>query len=129
GDLGIPSFIARPVDRNTPAHGLPDFILIQDVHDHAEVQGHIAALLLYAHHAWGVRAAFVEGAFSAVDTAALPEENLSGPEQAARMVPDGGLRLIGLEDPDVYRRNFIAYGDVQRDQPAALKELATIELL
>ena len=42
--LGVPALIAKVTDGVLPyGGGVPDVILVQDIHRHPEVQGHIAA--------------------------------------------------------------------------------------
>jgi hypothetical protein len=140
--LGVPTSVARVTDASPLAEsGIPDFVLIQDVHQHAEVQSEIASVLLYARRHWPVRTVFVEGAFSQIDLSAavqgksagspgtwIREGRLSGPEMAALM-SNGELRLTGLEDIDLYRANLRAYDAVMRDQDAAARELDGLRLV
>ena len=149
--LGIADFRACVTAANLPnPHALPQFILIQDVHNHPEVQLHIASLILYGYRHWGARKVFVEGAISRVDLSVfhrIPEAtrtallhrmlrqgDLSGPEMAAELVgevewsnpPVSPFQLIGIEDPTLYRQNLEAYQDVQRRQKNALQKLELI---
>ncbi len=132
---------------------LPEYILIQDVHKHPEVQGYIASLILYGYDHWGVKKVFMEGAFSSVDLSVfhrLPENarlvllnrlvkegNLSGPEMAAvllmerewRNPPVSPFQLIGIEDPALYRENLASYQKVMAHREEALWEIKSIERL
>jgi len=132
---------------------LPDFILIQDVHRHAEVQGKISGLILYGYDHWGARRIFMEGAFSKVDLTVfhrLPdttrknllhrlvmEGNLSGPELAAVLVmerewrdpPVWPLQVLGMEDAHLYAQNLHAFRDLSRLRPNAIRELESLQRL
>lgn len=139
--LGIPTSIATVVDANTTS--LPQYILIQDVHRHPEVQDHIAAMLLYGHSAWGLRNVFIEGAFGPIDPAQieslttesaplaerLQEGEISGAEVAAAMAPEHALHLIGIEDENVYKENLAAWARMEDQRDAALRELHTIRFV
>jgi hypothetical protein len=129
---------------------LPDYILIQDVHRHAEVQGKIANLILFGYSHWGARRIFMEGAFSKVDLTVfhrLPDDaretllkrlilegNLSGPELAAVMVlerewrdpPVWPLQLVGMEDARLYSENLYVFRDLLHQREAALRELDSL---
>jgi hypothetical protein len=132
--LGVPSGIARWVDSaNLQTGRLPEFLLIQDIHDHAEAQGQIAALLLYGRHRWGIRRVYLEGLFAGLEArsnrleeapgAAVRAGRLSGPELAAEMLGRERFRLLGMESRALYERNLQAYQDVRRLQPGALQRL------
>jgi len=125
---------------------IPDFILIQDVHRRPEVQEHIAALIEYAHQAWGMQEVLIEGAFGPVDlsgyekgtfdrarlSAWIQQGVLSGSEMAALAIHHSGdqdFRLTGIEAPFLYRANLKAYQDVQTVRAAALRELSSMPLL
>jgi hypothetical protein len=136
----------------TPAV-LPEYILIQDVHHHAEVQGKIATLILYAYEHWGARRVYTEGAFSKVDLTVfhrLPEAtrhellerlvhegNLSGPELAAVMVgerewrnpPIWPMQLVGMEDVGLYTANLRVFRDLQRQREGAIREVESLRRL
>lgn len=142
--LNVPHTRAQVVDAHLVTHrsSFPGFILVEDLHNHPEVQAHIAALILQGIREWGVRKVFVEGAFSEIDLSifrAIPTEGrvrllnqlfaegyLSGPELAAVLHP---FQLIGMEDRDLYRRNLEAYEQVQIGRPQALQELDAIDRL
>jgi len=139
--LGLPSSLATVVDANTT--NLPQYILIQDIHRHPEVQDHIAAILLRGHSKWGLRSVFLEGAFSDIDPvplasaagnrASLTERirrgDLSGAEMAVAMAPHPGLQLKGLEAVDLYKANLAAWESMEKQRDGALRELETIRLL
>lgn len=140
--LGIPPTIAVVQDCSLRSRSkLPEFILIQDIHRHPEVQGHIAALLLHGIRNWGVKDVYLEGAWS--ETVTLPnslrrneslmegirEGRICGVEMAARMVPKDKIHFHGLEDPDVYRDNVAAYQAAQTARELALRELGTARLI
>lgn len=140
--LGIPSSIATVTGyHGGTAKHLPDFILIQDVHHHPDVQNEIAAILLNAKHHWGVTSVFIEGAFerlpaqtSSCDSRStlgdrLRSGELNGPQLAASMAPGAPLTLWGMEDPKLYQANIAAFREVERNRPAALRELNTLKLL
>src|SRR5436189_290063 len=51
--LGLPDAVGTVIDAywpRTQPSGLPEFILIQDIHKHPEVQRHIATMLLQGYH-------------------------------------------------------------------------------
>lgn len=152
--LDIPQDLAHIADAHQPVPGaLPDFILIQDVHRHAQVQGKIAQLIEYGYDHWGVRRVLMEGAFSKVDLGVfhrLPSETqekllgelvgqgkLSGPEWAAvrlmerewRNPPRSPFQLLGMENPTLYLENLQLFRDVCRDRDPALRELASLQRL
>jgi hypothetical protein len=152
--LGLPNTIGYVSDSNLLLpNQLPEFILIQDVHKHPEVQANVAAMLIKGYRQWGVRKVFLEGAFAAVDVdpfQAIPdgirnlllgrlinEGNLSGAELAAVLLSESDksgpyvspFQLIGMEDADLYRRNLQVYQQVQERRARALEELASIEML
>jgi hypothetical protein len=154
--LVLPSTIAQVTDGNwTPGRTLPEFILVQDVHKHPEVQSRIAAVVMEGYQKWGVRKVFLEGAFSTVDMSMfqnVPEEarelvlnqltqrgDLSGPELAAVMLMKQELespetysspfQLIGMEDPRVYRQNLAAYQEVQASKTVAMQALQNVRIM
>ena len=67
--LGIRPDLAHVTDAQWPSEQtLPDFILIQDVHRHPQVQSQIASLIVHGYSAWGVKKqVFLEGAFTSLD--------------------------------------------------------------
>jgi hypothetical protein len=139
--LGIPVTLAEVTDAAGIGRRPPDFVVVQDVHQHPEVQGEITAILLFARRRWPVNTVFVEGAFSEVRLASvrpqerfpslgksLREGRLSGPEMAALM-SDGELTLIGMEHLDLYRSNLQAFNQVVGRQEEAFKELNALRLI
>ena len=154
GELSVPPDLATISSAFLPdSSSAPEFILIQDVHHHAEVQGKIANLILYGYDHWGARRVFMEGAFSKVDLTVfhrLPENerqpllkrlilegNLSGPELAAVMVlerewrdpPSWPLQLLGMEDARLYTENLIFFRDLCHQREGALRELDSLRRL
>jgi hypothetical protein len=141
--LGVPENLAHVVDGLQIAdYELPSYILIQDVHRHAEVQNEIAAILLYGRRQWHLRDVFIEGAFDEVTrqsllqrtsdsslTAMVREGRLSGAEMAAATENGQDLRLLGMEDPDLYKANLRVYEAVEEKRSNALDELRTIRML
>jgi len=147
--LGIPEQIASITDINLPARISPEYILIQDVHQHPEAQSHIAALLMYGYSHWGIRSVFIEGAFAAVDLGIFrevpvqaraelvkrlaAEGRLTGAEIAAVLLSPRPktfpLKLIGMENPDVYERNVETYLTLERLREPAIAELNAIRRL
>jgi len=152
--LGIPPTLGRVTDASLPsADSAPEFVLVQDVHHHPEVQSHISSLILLGYRRWHVNKVFLEGAFSRVDmsifhrvprtTRALllsrlvTEGNLSGAELAAVLLteeewsnpPVSPFQLIGMEDPKLYEQNLAAYRDVQTLQQQGLEELTSMRRL
>ena len=132
---------------------LPEFILIQDVHRHSEVQGKIANLILYGYDHWGARRIYMEGAFTKVDLTVfhrLPETtrqallqgliidgNLSGPELAAVLVSEREwrnpsvwpLQVVGMEDAFLYAQNLRVFRDLMAINNAALREVRSLRRL
>jgi len=152
--LGLSDSLAHVTDAYLPSpRALPNFILVQDVHNHPEVQSHIASIIVYGYQHWGVKKVFLEGAVSHVDLSVfhrLPsatrtlllnrlveEGNLSGPEMAAVIVmemewtnpPVCPFELLGLEDGKLYRQNLEAYRQVLAGREQALHELEGIRRL
>ncbi len=151
----VPPTLARITDSYVrPLQTTPEFIIIQDVHTHPEVQSDIAAIIVNAYRSWGVKKVFLEGAFTTVDLSmfqSIPQEtrtallhrlvqqgNLSGPELAAVLLSESELRddsadatfqLIGMENSRIYRENLEAYQFVLSRRPAALAELENIRRL
>jgi hypothetical protein len=155
----VPPRLAHITDTYFPesmgpvSSSLPEFILIQDVHRHPEVQARIASLIVYGYERWGVRKVFLEGAFMPVDLSVfhrvpdktrevllqrlLKEGNLSGPELAAVQVmekewrnpPVSPFQLVGMEDLRLYRKSLAAYREVQKYRPQALQELSSVRRL
>ncbi len=125
--LGIPPSIARVTDAFSVSRDrTPDFVLIQDLHEHIEAQGAIASILLYGRRAWNLETVFVEGACGPLNPAAF-ERNASGAQRAALMDPDRTLSLYGIEDWSLYTENLKAYQNTKRLEKAALDELETIQ--
>ena len=134
--LGIPSSIGRVVDASGQE---PEFILIQDIHRHPEVQANIAALLLHAYHRWGLTTAYLEGAYAGQAVSRnssevplrtqLSEGTLSGAEMASAMVKAGDFQLEGLDNVDAYKENVAAYQEAQEQLSQALQEIKTVRLL
>ncbi len=140
--LGIPASIAKVTDGVLAAgEKLPEFLLVQDVHRHPEVQGNIAALVLYGSHHWGLQDVYLEGAEAGARVGIFPERStgslreavqsglLSGAEMAAALEPDSPLELRGLEDPELYRENVEAYEHSERLREPALRELNTAQFI
>ncbi len=154
-NLGVPESLGRLTDASltsTPSP-LPDFILIQDVHRHPQVQAQIAAMIIHAYNAWGVKKVFLEGAFTSLDLSMfhrvpnkarlllmerlVRDGDLSGPELAAvqilerewRNPPVSPFQLFGMEDPSIYRQNVMAYQSVMSKRDRALESLVPIRRL
>ncbi len=152
--LGISPDLARVIDAyRSSAPTSPEFILIQDVHGHPQVQSRIASIILQGYDRWGVRKVFVEGAFTPLDfsifhrvpkkTQSLLMErlvkdgDLSGPELAAVLImerewrnpPVSPFQLLGMEDPKLYRQNVQAYQLVLAKRERALEEVVSIRRL
>lgn len=140
--LGVPSAVATVQDSWLPrGERFPEFVLIQDIHRHPEVQRNIAAILLHGVSRWGIQTVYIEGSWAegeGLSPAATPLPTLrdavqsgrmSGAELAKAMAPDRALHLLGLEDPRTYRENVDAYERVQGHQQDALRELKTTRLL
>lgn len=133
--------------------GLPEFILIQDIHNHPEAQGHIASVILQAYHYWGTKKVFMEGAVSNVDLTMfhrvpaktrtmllerlVKDGDLSGPELATVLLmerewsnpPVSPFQLLGMENAKLYRQNLTAYLQVQQSREVALYEINKIRRL
>lgn len=153
--LVISSTIAHVTDvyLSTNSVEMPEFILIQDVHKHPEVQGHIASLILQGYRQWGVKKVFLEGAFTGVDLSMfhrLPDQtrsmlltrlvqngDLSGAELASVLLTEtewsnprpSPFELFGMEDPKLYRQNIAAYQQVLASREEALQEILSIRRL
>jgi len=118
--LGVPPSIAKITDASMAARErLPEFILVQDIHRHAEVQGNIAALLAHGVRHWGLQDIYLEGASA----------NALIPQTAGFLRSDMPVQYHGLEDPNVYRDNVSAYEQVEHLRDAALQELETARLV
>ena len=162
-DAFWPSDAGRPTSEEVPAHAdsslnphpssLPDFILIQDVHRHPQVQSRIAYLIINAYNRWGVRKVFMEGAFTPLDVTVfhrvpmktqellverlVKDGDLSGPELAAVLImerewtnpPVSPFQLFGMEEPKLYRQNILAYESVLAARDRALENLVSIRRL
>jgi len=142
--LGIPETMAEVKESYMPPtpHRL-QYVLIEDVHDNSEAQGKIAAILLYAHHHWGSRRAFIEGAFGLIGPPPFPiftaergdlsvsellqRGLVSGGELAAALSSHGQKRssfeVTGMDNRLMYLRQLEAYGEVAQLQAYALKRL------
>ena len=152
--VDIPKTLGTVSDAYLPnPNAIPDYVLIQDVHHHAEVQGKIANLILYGYDHWGARRIFTEGAFSKVDLTVfhrLPdatrrdllqrlinEGNLSGPELATVIVSEREWRnpsvwpmqLVGMENVSLYLENLRLFRDLQRLRGPALQEVDSLSRL
>ncbi len=152
--LGIPENLARVTDVCwLSAQAPPNFILIQDVHRYPEVQSRIASLIVHGYEKWGVKKVFVEGAFTPLDLTVfhripskmrsflmerlLKEGELSGPEMAAVLImerewrdpPVSPFQTFGMENPQLYRENFIAYRSVLAQRERALEAVLSIRRL
>ncbi len=150
--LHIPAATAHVADAY-PTHlpVAPEYVLIQDLHRHPEVQQHIADILLQVYRRWGVRQVLVEGAFSEVPivnlgalstdereidrTRELQSGQLTGAELAAEMIatrethPDQYLQLQGIEDPTMYAAHLEVYRVLLAQRSGVLAELGRIEVL
>ncbi len=104
----------------------PQFLILEDVHEHGEAQAAIASAILYGRKQWKASTIFVEGASGAVERPAKPR---TGAEWAVVRDPEKRLQLFGLESPSVYRQNLTAYQQVKKLRGAALEELHTTQLL
>jgi len=152
--LGISDTLAHVTDASwTDPQVFPEYILVQDMHRHPQVQAQIAALIEKGYDKWGVKKVFLEGAFTTLDlsvfhrvpkkTQALllerlvQEGSLSGPEVAAIHImerewsdpPVSPFQLFGLEDPGLYRLNVRAYQAVLEGRNRALEALVPIRRL
>lgn len=152
--LKVPESVARVTDAYWPDTKIcPDYFLIQDVHRHPHVQVQIAALIEQGYRQWGIRKVFMEGAFTGVDLSVfhrVPKKtqsyllerlvmdgSLSGPELAAVHImenewqnpPVSPFQLFGLEDPQLYRQNVLAYQSVVQSRDRALQALVPIRRL
>jgi hypothetical protein len=153
--LALSEDLAHVTEASAPSFsGIPDYILVQDVHNHPEVQERIAKIILQAYSRWDVRKVFLEGAFNTVDLSvfeSVPKEtrtallrrliqdgDLSGPELAAVWLMESNLsdrthgspfQLIGMEDARVYRRNLDAFRQIQQQRETGLQELTILRNL
>jgi len=144
--LGVPPEMAQVKDSYVP-HGQKflHYVLIEDAHESPEAQGKIAAILLYAHHHWGSRQAFIEGAFGPIGpppfpiftpergersiTELLRDGLFSAGELAAALasqLPENSARRLlvkGMDDPFLYRQQLEAFEDLASLRDRALWEL------
>jgi len=152
--LGLPDKLAHVADASWPDLRIfPDYILVQDMHRHPQVQAQIAALIEKGYDKWGVKKVFLEGAFTMLDLSVfhrVPKKtqvllldrlvhdgSLSGPEVAAIHImerewsdpPISPFQLFGLEDPGLYRQNVQAYQSVLEGRDRALEALVPIRRL
>jgi hypothetical protein len=134
--FSVPSSMGAVV-RTNMKEGVPqpDYVLIQDVHGHGEAQVHIAELLRLLREHWGIKEAFIEGAFSKVEKHDLPaaymdaqsralltkQGELSGPELAFLETTDV-FDLIGVDDPGLYRQALQIYQQLRMDHAALMQE-------
>lgn len=153
-NLGLSAQIARVTDASLyPTNRLPEFVLIQDVHKHTEVQSKIATVILQGYQQWGAKKAFLEGAISTVDLTVfhrLPdatrndllaklvfEGNMSGPEMASVLImerewrnpPTSPFQLVGIEEAKIYKQSLEAFHDVKVRRDSALYEIMRIRRL
>lgn len=127
--LGIPTFIAEVCQTNLrEANDRPDVILVQDVHRHEEVQGHIAAMLLYGAHQWDLDKIYVEGVMQGEPWRPTARK-ITGAEIALALEPTLPVRFFGLEDPALYRAHVAAYRNVNDLRKSALREMKTARVL
>ena len=152
--LGLPDTLAHVTDASWPDPQIfPNYILVQDMHRHPQVQTQIAALIEKGYDKWGVKKVFLEGAFTNLDMSVfhrvpkktqvfllerlVHEGNLSGPELAAIHImerewsdpPVSPFQLFGLEDPKLYRLNVQAYQSVIKGRDRAFEALVPIRRL
>jgi hypothetical protein len=137
--LGVPTSVASVVDASTT--GMPELVLIQDIHRHPEAQQQIAAMILYGTKHWGAKEIYLEGSWAEGESLRASKEHLTslwaavhagqmgGAEMAAAMISDPEVRFLGLEDPDLYRSNVAAYEDVDQVRAEALRQLSTHDLV
>ena len=143
--LGIPSDMAVIQQQYGPVQSAgPQFILIEDVHSAPEIQGKIAAIILYVHHHWNSRRTFIEGAFAPIGPPPFPiftaERGelcanellrrgwLSGGELAAALISrstarPGAFEVIGVDDPALYRRQIETFEALAAVKDAAVRQL------
>ncbi len=139
--LGVPLSIAKVSDGDlAPGRPFPNIILVKDIHRHPEVQGDIAAILLYGSHHWDLKDVYLEGADAQATVSklmqndsqslrgALQKGTLSGAEMAVALEPFSPLELHGLEEAPLYRENVEAYEREERLRGPALRELDTNRL-
>ena len=135
--LGIPDSVATIVDSSGKK---PQYVIIQDIHRHPEAQQNIASMILYGMRHWNTKEIYVEGSWADSDAIqpALTElpsilesvraGKMGGVEMAVAMAPDQHMRLFGLEDADLYKKNVEAYEAVDHARGDALRELETARL-
>ena len=135
----IPAALGTVVRESGVYPATPDYVLIQDVHSHGDVQTQIADLLRYARTRWGVDKAFIEGAFSPVAKHDIPAAfldpeawrllakngELSGPELALLEAP-AAFQLIGVDDPALYRDDVVAYEQLRQWRAQILRNRPTL---
>jgi hypothetical protein len=141
--LGVPADMAIVKDGYVPrGQRFLHYVLIEDAHESAEAQGKIAAIVLYAHHHWGSRQAFIEGAFGPIGpppfpiftpergdrgmTELLQQGLISAGELAAALssAPDGeSFTVEGMDHPLLYRRQLEALVELSALRGRAIKQL------
>jgi hypothetical protein len=149
-EWGIPESMATVETVYTPGPQAKhvQYVLIQDIHSHPETQGKIAAVILYAHNHWGTRQVLVEGAFTEVGPPPYPifkaergqlsalellqRGQLSGGELGAALVSNTHdqvpFKVIGVDDPQLYRRQLDVYNSLLEVQDEALVHLKKCQL-
>jgi hypothetical protein len=131
--LGVPLFIAQVTDAaGLYGRSLPEYIIIQDVHHHTEIQSEIAAMLLHGRRHFSRLAPESLGRLAPPSMALVDwmrRGRISGTQMAALMEPENPLTLIGMEDPELYRQNVAAYHRTGGWRKGALQELRTLRLL
>ncbi|MBP8005148.1 MAG: hypothetical protein KA044_08920, partial [Elusimicrobia bacterium] len=118
-------------------------ILLQDIHDHAEAQKHIGAVLAALAKEGEIGAVGVEGAFQPIETgryrqfprrdllAAAADDLLAAGEIGGplhRMMTDGALKAVpfwGIDDRELHGRNAEGYRVAQTRRAEALADWET----
>ena len=124
--LDLPASTAHIADRYPATlQSAPEYILIQDLHRHPEVQQHIADILTQVQRQWGLHQVFVEGAFAEVHVSPTEKEiDMTGAELAATREP---LHLQGIEDRDLYEEHLTVYERILERRELALGEIDRIQ--
>lgn len=139
-DLAIPESLGK-IQERFKASSNRTILQIQDVHAHRGAQGNIAAILEHLSAVCGIRRVGLEGAWTSTDlpksraiptsrekqllaSSLLDEDYISGPVYAAILSPVA-LRLVGIEQADLYEQNRSLFLKHLEKQRAILEKITT----
>ncbi|HNV86735.1 MAG TPA: hypothetical protein PKL97_07210 [Candidatus Omnitrophota bacterium] len=144
GTFLIPSSIGTVESFNWEGRDRPFVVLIRDAHAVTDAQKNIEKLTLFLQERYGINLVALEGGKGKLDTLffrAFPDQpilretmdgyleagELTGPEMAAIFSPSD-LDCYGIEDWELYMRNYTAYLKAVEAQPAAKEALRKIRV-